>query len=66
MTAKEFFYLVSSMRDAQRRYFQTRDREVFRAARKLENLVDEEIERTHQVLNVKEQINYDLKTGTGY
>lgn len=59
MTAKEFFYLVSSMRDAQRRYFQTRDREVFRAARKLENLVDEEIERTHQVLSVKEQINYD-------
>lgn len=59
MTAKEFFYLVSSMRDAQRRYFQTRDREVFRAARKLENLVDEEIERTHQVLNVKEQINYE-------
>ncbi len=62
MTAKEFFYLVSSMRDAQRRYFQTRDREVFRAARKLENLVDEEIERTHQVLNVKEQINYEQET----
>lgn len=39
------------MRDAQKRYFETRDREVFRAARKLENLVDEEIDRTHQVLN---------------
>lgn len=62
MTAKEFFYLVSSMRDAQRRYFKTRDREVFLAARKLENLVDEEIERTHQVLNVKEQINYEQET----
>lgn len=53
MTAKEFFYLVSSMRDAQKRYFQTRDRAVFRAARKLENLVDEEIDRTHQVLEAK-------------
>lgn len=53
MTAKEFFYLVSSMRDAQKRYFQTRDRAVFRAARKLENLVDEEIDRTHQVLEAR-------------
>lgn len=53
MTAKEFFYLVASMRDAQRRYFQNRDQVVLRAARKLENLVDEEIERTYQVLNAK-------------
>lgn len=55
MTAKEFFYLVSSMRDAQRRYFQTRDRRVFLAARKLENLVDEEIDRTNKVLHAKMQ-----------
>lgn len=54
MTAKEFFYLVASMRDAQRRYFQSRDQVVLRAARKLENLVDEEIERTYQVLNSQE------------
>lgn len=53
MTAKEFFYLVSSMRDAQKRYFQTKDRAVFRAARKLENLVDEEIDRTHKVLEAR-------------
>lgn len=51
MTAREFFFLVSSMRDAQKRYFETRDQVVLRAARKLENLVDEEIDRTHQVLN---------------
>lgn len=50
MTAKEFFYLVASMRDAQRRYFRDRDQVVLRAARKLENLVDAEIERTNQVL----------------
>lgn len=59
MTAKEFFYLVSSMRDAQRRYFQSRDQVVLRAARKLENLVDEEIERTYQVLNAKEQARHE-------
>lgn len=59
MTAKEFFYLVSSMRDAQRRYFQTRDQVVLRAARKLENLVDEEIERTYQVLNAKEHARHE-------
>lgn len=54
MTAKEFFYLVASMRDAQRRYFRDRDQVVLRAARKLENLVDAEIERTNQVLERKE------------
>lgn len=54
MTAKEFFYLVASMRDAQRRYFQNRDQVVLRAARKLENLVDAEIERTNQVLERRE------------
>lgn len=59
MTAKEFFYLVSSMRDAQKRYFQSRDQVVLRAARKLENLVDEEIERTYQVLNAKEQARHE-------
>lgn len=55
MSAREFFYLVASMRDAQRRYFESRDRAVFRAARKLENLVDEEIERTYQVLQRREE-----------
>lgn len=59
MTAKEFFYLVASMRDAQRRYFQSRDQVVLRAARKLENLVDEEIERTYQVLNSQELARHE-------
>lgn len=58
MTAKEFFYLVASMRDAQRRYFRDRDQVVLRAARKLENLVDAEIERTNQVLERKE-VNHE-------
>lgn len=58
MTAREFFYLVASMRDAQRRYFRDRDQVVLRAARKLENLVDAEIERTNQVLERRE-VNHE-------
>lgn len=45
MNAREFFYLVSRMRDAQRTYFRTRDQAVFRACRKLETEVDVEINR---------------------
>ena len=50
MNAKEFFYTVSRMRDAQRTYFRTKDRAVFLAARKLENIVDNEINRTKALL----------------
>lgn len=49
MNAKEFFYLVAEMRDAQRRYFRDRDVIVFRACRKLESLVDAEIERVKYI-----------------
>lgn len=50
MTPREFFYLVSAMRAAQNKYFATRDRSVFRAARKLENQVDDEIARVKAIL----------------
>lgn len=50
MTSKEFFYLVASMRDTQRKYFKTRDPQVFRAARALENDVDREIARVRAIL----------------
>lgn len=50
MNAKEFFYLVASMRDAQRRYFKSKDRAVFTAARALENQVDAEINRVKNLL----------------
>lgn len=49
MNAREFFYLVSQMRDAQNEYFKTRDRRVFVAARKLENMVDLEIRRVKEI-----------------
>lgn len=51
MTAKEFFYLVAEMREAQKAYFETRDRSVFRACRALENDVDREIRRVRSIVN---------------
>ncbi len=54
MNAKEFFYLVKEMRQAQRKYFESRDRRVFLAARALENDVDREINRVLHLLHVEE------------
>lgn len=51
MNAKEFFYLVAEMREAQKAYFKNRDHNVFRAARKLENEVDKEIRRVRDIVN---------------
>ncbi len=51
MTAREFFYLVANMRAAQKSYFETRQRNVFMACRKLENEVDAEIERVRRIVN---------------
>lgn len=50
MTSREFFFLVANMRDTQRRYFETRDQTVLRAARALENDVDREIRRVREIL----------------
>lgn len=52
MNAREFFYLVANMRAAQKRYFATKDRAVFRAARKLENEVDAEIVRVKLIIEI--------------
>lgn len=51
MNSREFFYLVAQMRSAQREYFKNRQQNVFRAARKLEDDVDVEIERVRRILN---------------
>lgn len=51
MTAKEFFYLVAEMREAQKAYFETRSKQVFRACRALENDVDREIRRVRSIIN---------------
>lgn len=51
MNKREFFYTVAQMRSAQKAYFKTRDPNVFRAARKLENIIDREIERVRTIIN---------------
>lgn len=51
MNAREFFYLVTNMRIAQKRYLETKDRAVFRACRKLENEVDAEINRVKAIID---------------
>ena len=48
MTAREFFYLVAEMREAQKAYLETRSSSVFRACRALENNVDREIRRVRK------------------
>lgn len=55
MTPEEFFYNVAQMRDAQKRYFETRDRRVFLACRKLENIIDHEIARVKDILIQQEE-----------
>lgn len=51
MNAREFFYLVAQMREAQKAYFATRDSKVFRACRALENDVDREIQKVREIIN---------------
>lgn len=55
MNAREFFYYVKEMRDAQKRYFKSRDQVVLRAARKLETIIDMEIQRVDQILEYESQ-----------
>lgn len=55
MNAREFFYTVAEMRDAQRRYFKNREQVVLRAARKLENIIDMEIARVKHIQEYEER-----------
>lgn len=50
MNSREFFYLVASMRTAQKEYFKSREQLTLRAARKLEIEVDKEIERVRAIV----------------
>ena len=51
MTAREFFYLVSNMRQAQCDYFKLRDGRALARARALENEVDREIRRVKEIID---------------
>lgn len=55
MNAREFFYLVSQMRDAQSSYFRTRSQTDLRRARVLETNVDLEISRVKQIISAEEK-----------
>lgn len=60
MTAREFFYLVAQMRQAQNDYFRTRSQLDLRHARALERDVDFEIQRVKAITATKstEPTNY--------
>lgn len=55
MNHREFFYLVSEMRSAQREYFDTKSQRVLIAAKQLEKQVDLEIERVKQIVSTQDQ-----------
>ena len=57
MKAREFFYLVSNMRQAQKDYFRTRDQAILRTCKVLEKQVDEEIDRVKRVVDMIEDYN---------
>lgn len=54
MNAREFFFLVAQMREAQREYFQYRAQSDLRRARALEGDVDREIRRVKEIVNQRE------------
>lgn len=61
MTPREFFNLVSNMRDKQKQYFRTRDRAVLVESKKLERKVDDEIHRVDEILRQREQQKQQAK-----
>ena len=50
MNAREFFDLVSRMRDKQREYFWTRSKDVLAESKQLEREVDNEIQRVKSII----------------
>lgn len=54
MNAKEFFDVVSQMREAQKSYFGTRAKSALDKSKDLEKRVDAEIERVKELLYERE------------
>ena len=57
MTAKEFFDLVSQMRQAQREFFKTHNTTALQQSKDLEKLVDKEIDRVNR-LTTEPELNF--------
>lgn len=55
MKAREFFDLVSRMRDSQKEYFRTRSNAAMTTSKQLESQVDKEIARVMEILKTREQ-----------
>lgn len=55
MNAKDFFALVSRMRDKQKEYFRTRSTSVLQESKWLEKQVDDEIKRVNEIIKDKQE-----------
>lgn len=55
MTAKDFFDLVTRMRDKQKEYFRTRSASVLKESKQLEKQVDEEIKRVSEIMRERKE-----------
>ena len=54
MKPKEFFDTVSLMREKQREYFKTKSMETLTESKRLEKIIDSEIERVKRVIQEKQ------------
>lgn len=54
MNARQFFNLVSRLREAQKRYFKTRSSADLQSSKQLEKEVDEEIRRVNDIIQQKQ------------
>lgn len=61
MTARDFFDLVSRMRDKQKEYFRTRSGSVLKESKQLEKQVDEEIRRVNGIIRERQEPKLDLR-----
>ena len=50
MTGRQFFDLVSRLRDSQKEYFRTRNKTALSQAKELEKEVDAEIDRVNKII----------------
>lgn len=55
MTARDFFTLVTRMRDKQKEYFRTRSASVLQESKRLEKQVDDEIQRVNEIIKDKQE-----------
>lgn len=60
MNAREFFYMVKEMREAQRNYFKFRTKQFLDESKRLEKNIDAEIKRVEQIKLDKQQPRLEL------